>query len=179
MQEEAEDIMRCFRPFFEDSEIKKVWHNYSFDRHVMHNMGIDCRGFAGDTMHMARLLDASRRLSGGYSLEGLSRFPHFPSALPPYPFSPSLLFRPHCSSAPSLPYRPPSLPFRSLTALPPSFAPIRSASLPFQPSLNALQSPLLPFSPPSLPFSPREWFWRLLGCSQGLAMFFLRCWLPA
>ena len=49
-----------------------MWHNYGFDRHVMANMGVECRGFAADTMHMARLHDASRKLRGGYSLEGLS-----------------------------------------------------------------------------------------------------------
>ena len=31
----------------------------SYARHVMFNEGIDCRGFAGDTMHMARLWDTS------------------------------------------------------------------------------------------------------------------------
>lgn len=50
----------------------QVWHNYSFDRHVFGNMGINCSGFAADTMHMARLYDASRKLQGGYSLESLS-----------------------------------------------------------------------------------------------------------
>jgi DNA polymerase-1 len=49
-----------------------VWHNYGFDRHVLANMGIACDGFGGDTLHMARLHDASRKLSGGYSLESLS-----------------------------------------------------------------------------------------------------------
>jgi DNA polymerase-1 len=41
----------------------------------MWNEGIDCRGFGGDTMHMARLQDTSRSLTGGgtgYSLEALS-----------------------------------------------------------------------------------------------------------
>jgi hypothetical protein len=42
------------------AEAKKVWHNYGFDRHVLFNEGLNCRGFAGDTMHMARLWDSSR-----------------------------------------------------------------------------------------------------------------------
>lgn len=50
----------------------QVWHNYSFDRHVLERMGLAMRGFAGDTMHMARLWDSSRVGRGGYSLEALS-----------------------------------------------------------------------------------------------------------
>ena len=56
----------------------KVWHNYGFDRHVLANapFEIDARGFAGDTMHMARLWDSSRDKSAGggrgYGLEALS-----------------------------------------------------------------------------------------------------------
>jgi hypothetical protein len=38
----------------------QVWHNYSFDYHVLDNLGIECKGFGGDTLHMARLFDASR-----------------------------------------------------------------------------------------------------------------------
>ena len=61
-----------FRPFFESERHKKVWHNYSFDRHVLERMGVTCKGFFGDTMHMARLWDSSRTGRGGYSLEALS-----------------------------------------------------------------------------------------------------------
>jgi hypothetical protein len=49
----------------------QVWHNYSFDRAVFGNHGIDVRGFGGDTMHMARLWSAAR--IRGYSLEALSK----------------------------------------------------------------------------------------------------------
>lgn len=49
----------------------KCWHNYGFDRHVMLNTGIDCKGFGGDTMHMARLADASR-MPNQYALSALS-----------------------------------------------------------------------------------------------------------
>lgn len=56
----------------ESRDIKKVWHNYGFDRHVIYNHGIDALGFAGDTMHMARLWNTARTVGGGYSLEGLS-----------------------------------------------------------------------------------------------------------
>ena len=30
-------MFEAFREFFEDTGIKKVWHNYSFDRHVMYH----------------------------------------------------------------------------------------------------------------------------------------------
>ncbi|KAI7753135.1 hypothetical protein M8C21_023412 [Ambrosia artemisiifolia] len=65
-------MLDIFSPFFEDPNIKKVWHNYSFDNHVIENYGIKLSGFHADTMHMARLWDSSRRMSGGYSLEALT-----------------------------------------------------------------------------------------------------------
>lgn len=69
-------IWEAFRAFFEDESVLKVWHNYSFDRHVLGNVWvggrpIEARGFHADTMHMARLWDSSRR-GKGYSLEALS-----------------------------------------------------------------------------------------------------------
>lgn len=71
--DDAYGIIQEFKPWFEDSRFLKVWHNYGFDRHVMWNEGIDCQGFGGDTMHMARLQDTSRLKSGqGYSLEALT-----------------------------------------------------------------------------------------------------------
>jgi DNA polymerase-1 len=54
------------------TEIKKVFHNFSFDRHVLANHGIKVQGFAGDTMHMARLWYAGLRGIGAYSLESLT-----------------------------------------------------------------------------------------------------------
>jgi DNA polymerase-1 len=67
-------VLEEFRAYFEDEAVWKVWHNYGFDRHALGNHGIDVRGFGGDTMHMARLWDASRMFGkGGYSLEGLTR----------------------------------------------------------------------------------------------------------
>ncbi|KAK9806725.1 hypothetical protein WJX72_000669 [[Myrmecia] bisecta] len=72
----AAAIAAVFKRFFEDESLKKVWHNYGFDRHVLANAptSISCRGFGGDTMHLARLWDASRaRFTGtGYSLESLT-----------------------------------------------------------------------------------------------------------
>jgi DNA polymerase-1 len=55
----------------------QVWHNYAFDRHVLNNMGIECHdlngnGFGGDTLHMARLLDASRKGRKTYALDSLT-----------------------------------------------------------------------------------------------------------
>jgi DNA polymerase I-like protein with 3'-5' exonuclease and polymerase domains len=73
---DAEGVLEEFHDWFLREEAYKVWHNYGFDRHVMYNEGIDCRGFRGDTMHMARLLDSSRdkAVGGGegYSLASLS-----------------------------------------------------------------------------------------------------------
>ena len=73
---EAEGVLQEFKGWLEDESILKVWHNYGFDRHVVNNEDIDLKGFGGDTMHMARLLDTSRDRVGsggkGYSLESLS-----------------------------------------------------------------------------------------------------------
>ena len=73
--DQSSGILHIFKDWFENSDVKKVWHNYGFDRHVLNNEGINCKGFAGDTMHMARLWDTSRdKISGGdgYSLASLS-----------------------------------------------------------------------------------------------------------
>lgn len=67
--DEAEGTLDLFKEFFEDKKYLKVWHNVGFDRHILFNHGINVKGFAGDTMHMARLWDSSRRF---YSLETLS-----------------------------------------------------------------------------------------------------------
>jgi DNA polymerase I len=66
----GEEMLQLFRNYFEDDELYKVWHNYSFDRHVLNNHGIAVAGFGGDTMHMARLVDTSRQR---YSLEELCK----------------------------------------------------------------------------------------------------------
>lgn len=73
--DENKNMLSIFSQWFSDERYKKVWHNYGFDRHVMYNEGIDCRGFGGDTMHMARLMDTGRSKlagGGGYSLASLS-----------------------------------------------------------------------------------------------------------
>lgn len=72
---EAAEITAVFAPFFAAGDRGKVWHNYSFDRHVLERCGLRCAGFAGDTMHMARLWDSSRVGRGGYGLEALSSDP--------------------------------------------------------------------------------------------------------
>ncbi|KAM7492692.1 hypothetical protein LguiA_035613 [Lonicera macranthoides] len=71
----GKNLLAIFTPFFEDPSIKKVWHNYSFDNHVIENYGLKVSGFHADTMHMARLWDSSRRTEGGYSLEALTGDP--------------------------------------------------------------------------------------------------------
>jgi len=68
----AEGTIDLFKEYFEDPTIYKVWHNYSFDRHILYNHGINALGFGGDTMHMARLWNAARTFEGGYSLESLT-----------------------------------------------------------------------------------------------------------
>lgn len=70
---ECKDLILLFKDYFEDERYKKVWFNYGFDRHVFFNHGIDARGFAGDVMHMARLLDSSREPQD-YSLHRVSKF---------------------------------------------------------------------------------------------------------
>lgn len=82
----AEGTLNVFKPFLESKTCKKVWHNYSFDRHVVYNHDIDVQGLGkllvynrygllyigGDTMHMSRLWNTSRTHRGGYSLEALT-----------------------------------------------------------------------------------------------------------
>jgi hypothetical protein len=71
----ASSILQAFVPFFTDAGARKVWHNYGFDRHVLQGLlGRSTRlaGFGGDTLHMSRLWDASRKTRGGYGLEALS-----------------------------------------------------------------------------------------------------------
>uniref|UniRef100_A0A7I4CPA7 DNA-directed DNA polymerase family A palm domain-containing protein n=1 Tax=Physcomitrium patens TaxID=3218 RepID=A0A7I4CPA7_PHYPA len=69
----GDDVLRVFKRYFEDPSIQKVWHNYSFDKHILSRHGIHPQGFYADTMHLARLNDSARRGSkGGYALEVLS-----------------------------------------------------------------------------------------------------------
>jgi DNA polymerase-1 len=73
--DDACGVLQEFKEWFENDRYKKIWHNYGFDRHIMWNEGIDCKGFGGDTMHMARLENTSRSREGngnGYSLEALT-----------------------------------------------------------------------------------------------------------
>ena len=85
---EGEAVLEVFRGYLEDARIRKVWHNYGFDRHIFERAGVRLAGFHGDTMHMARLYDASRasvkfntdadegqETARGYSLSSLSRDP--------------------------------------------------------------------------------------------------------
>eukprot|EP01083_Nonionella_stella_P224061 797889_1 len=67
--DEAEGTLDVFKEYFSDERCKKVFHNFSFDNHVLVNNGCEVRGFVGDTMHIARLWDSAR---AKYSLESLS-----------------------------------------------------------------------------------------------------------
>lgn len=64
-------LINFFKPYLESEKHLKVWHNYGFDRHLFYNHGINVRGFAGDTMHMARLYD-SGKMGNQYSLAALT-----------------------------------------------------------------------------------------------------------
>jgi DNA polymerase-1 len=70
---ECKDLILLFKDYFEDEKYKKLWFNYGFDRHIFYNHGIDVKGFGGDVMHMARLLDSSREPQD-YSLHKISKF---------------------------------------------------------------------------------------------------------
>eukprot|EP00252_Welwitschia_mirabilis_P006943 TRINITY_DN178_c0_g1_i2.p1 TRINITY_DN178_c0_g1~~TRINITY_DN178_c0_g1_i2.p1 ORF type:complete len:981 (+),score=220.02 TRINITY_DN178_c0_g1_i2:668-3610(+) len=70
---EKNGILAEFARYFKDPNIKKVWHNYSFDKHILQNHGIEVNGFHADTMHLARLWNSAKRTEGGYSLESLTK----------------------------------------------------------------------------------------------------------
>mmetsp|Transcript_6940 Transcript_6940/g.12343 ORF Transcript_6940/g.12343 Transcript_6940/m.12343 type:complete len:843 (+) Transcript_6940:77-2605(+) len=59
-----------FKEYLEDAGIKKVLHNYCFDKAVLLRSGIRLDGLIGDTMHMARMLPGH---SGAVSLATLSK----------------------------------------------------------------------------------------------------------
>mmetsp|Transcript_2578 Transcript_2578/g.6571 ORF Transcript_2578/g.6571 Transcript_2578/m.6571 type:complete len:891 (-) Transcript_2578:63-2735(-) len=64
-------VMREFKAYLEDVDIKKVLHNYSYDKAVLQRSGIRLDGLIGDTMHMVRLLP--RRGAGPVSLAELTK----------------------------------------------------------------------------------------------------------
>eukprot|EP00933_Yihiella_yeosuensis_P071003 TRINITY_DN79179_c0_g1_i1.p1 TRINITY_DN79179_c0_g1~~TRINITY_DN79179_c0_g1_i1.p1 ORF type:complete len:1175 (+),score=249.68 TRINITY_DN79179_c0_g1_i1:211-3735(+) len=61
-------FVEFFKEYLEDPGIQKVFQNYAFDRAIFFNHGCTIQGFAGDTMHMARLEHSER---DSYSLESL------------------------------------------------------------------------------------------------------------
>ena len=70
--EDGEAVMDIFKKWLENRSFKKVFHNWSFDSHMFANHGVHVKGFSGDTMHMGRLWDSSRALTGGgYKLSSL------------------------------------------------------------------------------------------------------------
>lgn len=96
---EGQEILEVFaEAFFENPGIRKVYHNYGFDRHVLENMtvrdkatgqprNIRMAGFVGDTMHMARIYDSSRMVSRRLDLPAMALFRRRPSPRGPNTFS--------------------------------------------------------------------------------------------
>ena len=37
---DAEGVLMEFKQWFEDDSIRKVWHTYGYDRHVLNNEGM-------------------------------------------------------------------------------------------------------------------------------------------
>ena len=58
---DADGVIMEFKEYLEDPKYLKCFHNYGYDRHIFYNHGIDVQGFGGDTMHMARLFDPSKK----------------------------------------------------------------------------------------------------------------------
>jgi len=52
-------LERYFKDYFEDATYQKIFHNYSFDRHLLGHHGVRVRGLHADTLHLARLHDTS------------------------------------------------------------------------------------------------------------------------
>jgi DNA polymerase I-like protein with 3'-5' exonuclease and polymerase domains len=52
-------LQQAFKDYFEDPNISKVFHNYSFDRHMLRRHNVRVNGFHADTMHMARVWNTS------------------------------------------------------------------------------------------------------------------------
>lgn len=72
------ELIQVFKGYFEDRNYLKSWFNYGFDRHIFFNHRIDVKGFGGDSMHMARILDPSRGPQE-YSLSSLTK--HYESKI--------------------------------------------------------------------------------------------------
>lgn len=66
---EAKDTILTFKDYLENDKYWKVFHNWGYDRHIFYNHGINVKGFGGDTLHMAWLLDSSGL---SYSLSNLT-----------------------------------------------------------------------------------------------------------
>lgn len=63
-------LVEYFKKYLEDPKISKVFQNYSFDRAQFFRHGCRVAGFAGDTMHLARLQNSDAE---SYSLKELGR----------------------------------------------------------------------------------------------------------
>eukprot|EP00746_Dinoflagellata_sp_MGD_P167598 gnl/MRDRNA2_/MRDRNA2_98357_c0_seq1.p1 gnl/MRDRNA2_/MRDRNA2_98357_c0~~gnl/MRDRNA2_/MRDRNA2_98357_c0_seq1.p1 ORF type:complete len:1314 (+),score=275.68 gnl/MRDRNA2_/MRDRNA2_98357_c0_seq1:3-3944(+) len=53
----SNSLLIAFKPFFESEAMLKIYHNFSQVRSILHMENVSHQGFAGDTMHMARLWD--------------------------------------------------------------------------------------------------------------------------
>jgi len=52
-------LLKEFKDYFENGDVNKVFHNYSFDAHMLKRTGVKVHGFHADTLHLARLYDTS------------------------------------------------------------------------------------------------------------------------
>eukprot|EP00927_Polykrikos_kofoidii_P024115 TRINITY_DN2199_c0_g1_i2.p1 TRINITY_DN2199_c0_g1~~TRINITY_DN2199_c0_g1_i2.p1 ORF type:complete len:1037 (+),score=143.03 TRINITY_DN2199_c0_g1_i2:53-3112(+) len=52
-------LYNYFREYFEDARYQKIFHNFSFDAHLLRRHCITVKGFHADTLHMARLYDTA------------------------------------------------------------------------------------------------------------------------
>ena len=60
-------VLQVFKPWLEDADRRKCFHNFAFDYHELLNIGIRVEGLSGDTIHMARLWDTSRLKHVGFT----------------------------------------------------------------------------------------------------------------
>ena len=66
----AAGVLRAMEPYFTSRLVRKVWHHYGVQRHLLINTGVRVRTLGADTLHMAKLWDPTRG-DQGYDLHEL------------------------------------------------------------------------------------------------------------